>query len=86
MPIVRRGVIKVADAIRETVVRHVQPLAAAIRPPEILTVISFSGNTGSAVSKSSGSVSIKSKVELVPGMAVVGVPTGPREFYVVGYY
>lgn len=89
------GLETVALAIRDLVVRHVKPLAAAIRPPEVLIVISFNGNAGMAIVTSSvgnpyaaagAPVSIKSKADLVTGMSVVGVPTGPKEYYVVGYY
>lgn len=86
MPLPSRGAAKVANSIRDLVAKFVQPLSAAIRPPEVLIVTSFSGNTGSAISKQSGLVSIKASMMITSGMAVVGVPTGPREFYVVGYY
>ena len=79
-------VVRLATAIRNFIIRHIKPLADSIRPPEVLTVITFSGSTGTAVGKLAGQVNIKSKLQLTTGMSVVAVPTGPREFYVVGYY
>lgn len=76
---------KLYDVISGIIMDHLAPLTSSLRNAEKLLVVSFTGNSGVAMSKTLGDVSIKSAVAVQPGMTVVGIPIGAKNFYVVGY-
>ena len=73
------------ETIREIIADQIQAFTQGFAPPEEMVVLDFNAGQGTASSKSSttGPVKITSRLDLQPGMRVVGIPV-ERGYAVVG--
>ena len=72
------------DTIVEIINEQMGAFITGFQAPEVLTVLSFDRNQGTANGSAVGAVKISSRLDLKPGITVVGIPMSAGNYEVVG--